>query len=146
MYYVAVRWPDSQDLMELEGFRENSYLINDEKGIKDFGSSAYFVDADWLAKVDRYKVPDEVWKAVERTCYGAYGELDLRDEKKFTEPVELTDGRKAIGFYVDDGEEGEPIIEVIIDDGEDVDYDCIYALDTKDAGEIADLIDLHDYE
>jgi stage V sporulation protein AE len=32
----------------LEGFKENSYLINDEKGIEEFGSSAYFVNTKWL--------------------------------------------------------------------------------------------------
>lgn len=46
--YVIVTWPASQELMEQEGFRENSYLINDEKGIEDFGSSAYFVKESWL--------------------------------------------------------------------------------------------------
>lgn len=34
--------------MELEGFEENSYLINDEKGIEKLGSSAYFVNTEWL--------------------------------------------------------------------------------------------------
>ena len=48
--YVVISWPDSQDLMDKEGFRENSYLVNDEQGIEDFGSSAYFVDEDWLNK------------------------------------------------------------------------------------------------
>jgi len=33
--------------MEIEGFRENSYLINDEQGLEDFGSSAYFVKYSW---------------------------------------------------------------------------------------------------
>jgi len=45
--FIVVTWPDSQDLMELDGFRENSYLINDEKGLDDFGSSAYFVNKKW---------------------------------------------------------------------------------------------------
>jgi hypothetical protein len=48
MAYAVVTWPESQALMELEGFEENSYLVNDEKGMEDFGSSAYFVDEDWL--------------------------------------------------------------------------------------------------
>jgi hypothetical protein len=30
-----------------DGFEEHSYLINDNKGMEDFGSSAYFVDVDW---------------------------------------------------------------------------------------------------
>lgn len=145
--YVVVSWPDSQNLMEREGFRENSYLVNDDKGIEDFGSSAYFVDEDWLNDLSETPTDaDEVWREVKDACYGAYGELDLRDEKKFTEPVELTDGRKAIGFYVDDDNDGDPIIEVIIDDGEDVDYDCIYALPNEDAGKIAELVDSCDYE
>ncbi len=48
--YIVVEWPESQKLMELDGFRENSYLINDEQGISEYGSSAYFVNAEWLAK------------------------------------------------------------------------------------------------
>lgn len=46
--YEVVCWPEIQDLMELDGFEENAYLVNDEKGIEDFGSSAYFVDVEWL--------------------------------------------------------------------------------------------------
>lgn len=42
--YVVVQWPEIQEIMTIEGFEEHSYLIND----KDFGSSAYFVDYDWL--------------------------------------------------------------------------------------------------
>lgn len=46
--FVVVTWPEVQDLMEQEGFEENSYLINDDKGLDDFGSSAYFVRESWL--------------------------------------------------------------------------------------------------
>lgn len=49
--YVAVSWPESQDLMEKEGFDENSYLINDDKGLEDFGPSSYFVNKEWLNKL-----------------------------------------------------------------------------------------------
>lgn len=45
--YIVVTWPYIQELMEIEGFKENSYLINDNKGMEDFGSSAYFVDKTW---------------------------------------------------------------------------------------------------
>ena len=51
--YEVVCWPNIQYLMEMEGFRENSYLINDEKGLEEFGSSAYFVNCDWLEKNTR---------------------------------------------------------------------------------------------
>ena len=46
--YVAITFPEIQEYMDLEGFDENAYLINDEHGINDFGSSAYFVRAEWL--------------------------------------------------------------------------------------------------
>ena len=49
--YVVVTWPDSQYLMELEDFKNHSYLINDDQGMQDFGSSAYFVEKNWLNKV-----------------------------------------------------------------------------------------------
>lgn len=46
--YEIVCWPEIQFLFGKEGFKQNAYLINDEKGIDDFGSSAYFVNSDWL--------------------------------------------------------------------------------------------------
>ena len=35
-------------MMELDGFVENSNLIDDDKGLLEFGSSAYFVNRKWL--------------------------------------------------------------------------------------------------
>ena len=29
--YTVIQWPEIQDIMELEGFRANSHLINDER-------------------------------------------------------------------------------------------------------------------
>ena len=46
--YVVITWPDIQYCMDEEGFDKHSYLINDEQGLEDFGSSAYFVDEEWL--------------------------------------------------------------------------------------------------
>lgn len=49
--FVIVTWSDNiQFFMEQEGFRENSYLINDEKGLDDFGSSAYFIRKSWYSE------------------------------------------------------------------------------------------------
>ena len=48
--YVVIQWPDVQYLMDKEGFEENSYLVNDDRGIEDFGSSAYFVNEEWYCK------------------------------------------------------------------------------------------------
>ena len=49
--YIPLSFPEVQDLFEQEGFDDNSYLINDEKGIKDFGPCAYFIKKKWLNKV-----------------------------------------------------------------------------------------------
>lgn len=46
--HIVVTWPEVQKLMDLEGFDDNSNLINNDKGLEDYGSSAYFVDVDWL--------------------------------------------------------------------------------------------------
>ncbi len=45
--YIIVTWPEIQDFQELDGFEDNSCLINDEKWIFDFGPSAYFIKEDW---------------------------------------------------------------------------------------------------
>lgn len=46
--FVIIGWPDIQDLMDLEGFKENSHLINDEEFLDTYGYSCYFVSEDWL--------------------------------------------------------------------------------------------------
>lgn len=51
--YEVVTWPECQMLMVLDGFQENAYLINDEQGINDFGSSAYFVNKAWLDEMTK---------------------------------------------------------------------------------------------
>lgn len=52
--YTVIQWPEIQAYMDIPGFRDNSYLVNDElvKGIEDFGSSAYFVDVQWLEGIN----------------------------------------------------------------------------------------------
>lgn len=49
--FEVVCWPESQMLMELDGFEENSYLVNDDRGLHEFGSSAYFVNRKWLEEI-----------------------------------------------------------------------------------------------
>ncbi len=46
--FKVVTWPLSQELMEIEGFEENSCLINDEPLLDQYGSSAYFVRYSWF--------------------------------------------------------------------------------------------------
>lgn len=45
--FEIIGWPDIQEFMELEDFRENATLIepNDNMGI---GSSTYLVNKEWL--------------------------------------------------------------------------------------------------
>lgn len=54
--YTVVTWPEVQLLLDSEGFREHSYLISDEQGLDDFGSSAYFVETEWILKNKGYKI------------------------------------------------------------------------------------------
>ena len=48
--YELVTWPEVQELMDVEGFRENACLANDEYFVDTYGSSAYFVSCEWLTK------------------------------------------------------------------------------------------------
>lgn len=50
--YTVVCWPEIQELMDKEGFEDHAYLINDDKGLDEFGSSAYFVDKEWLNQLE----------------------------------------------------------------------------------------------
>jgi len=45
--FIIVTWPESQYFIGMEG----CYLVNDDKGLDDFGSSAYFVQKDIYEKV-----------------------------------------------------------------------------------------------
>ncbi len=49
--YIVITWPEIQELQDVNGFNENAYLINDEQGLTDFGSSAYFVNKEWYNKI-----------------------------------------------------------------------------------------------
>ena len=48
--FVVITWPDIQDLMDEEGFEENSILINDGSLYEKYGDSAYMVNLNWLNK------------------------------------------------------------------------------------------------
>lgn len=58
---VIVCWPESQMLMEKEGFYENCSLINSERGLDVYGSSAYLVDEDWYQKFINGELSDAVY-------------------------------------------------------------------------------------
>lgn len=48
--FVVICWPDVQELMDEEGFEENSTLINDGPLYDKYGDSAYMVNLAWLEK------------------------------------------------------------------------------------------------
>lgn len=49
--FVVICWPDVQELMDEEGFEENSTLINDGPLYDKYGDSAYMVNLAWLEKI-----------------------------------------------------------------------------------------------
>ena len=61
MGYEIVCWPESQMLMEKEGFYDNCSLINSDRGLEEFGSSAYLVDKDWYQKFINGELSDAVY-------------------------------------------------------------------------------------
>lgn len=60
MEYVVVTWPDSQLLMDKKGFRNHCELINSEKGLELYGSSAYLVDKKWLSDVKQGLIQNDM--------------------------------------------------------------------------------------
>ena len=46
--YVICTWPDVQKLMGLDGFRENSVLMNEPWAVDMYGSQTYLVNRKWL--------------------------------------------------------------------------------------------------
>lgn len=56
--YEVVCWPESQNLMGKKGFFENCSLINSERGLDVYGSSAYLVKSEWYDKVLNGEIAD----------------------------------------------------------------------------------------
>ena len=134
--YIVVGWPEIQYLMEQDGFNENTYLVNDERGIEDFSSSAYFVNQDWYNEVTgtpKEKTPAQVgMEAMNKFVFFAlnfpgdfitkiWGErkpMNLSDHltQKFNHLYELYGSRAAlIAFYAElsDGNR-EKLLEFIL--------------------------------
>ena len=49
--YAIIGWPEIQEYMSLEGFRENSALITSNPHI-GIGSSTYLIDLGWLSSLE----------------------------------------------------------------------------------------------
>lgn len=48
--FEIVTWPEIQDYMTIDNFRENAILIVDT-----VGSSVYFVNTEWKRKIDNFR-------------------------------------------------------------------------------------------
>lgn len=46
--FIIIPWPEVQELMPLPGFDINASLATDEWTMSKYGSSAYFVNKQWL--------------------------------------------------------------------------------------------------
>lgn len=46
--FIIITWPESQMLFDIDGFQENSLLINDGPLYDEFGDSAYMVRQSWI--------------------------------------------------------------------------------------------------
>lgn len=46
--FTVITWPESQELLEIEGFEENSILINDGPLYDQYGDATYLVSLDFL--------------------------------------------------------------------------------------------------
>lgn len=49
--FTIIQWPDIQAFMDIEGFNTNACLANDNYFLDIYGSSAYFVNKNWLNKI-----------------------------------------------------------------------------------------------
>ena len=48
--YGIMTWPESQALMERDGFFDNCWLINDVEGFDTYGSCAFVYDKEWFGE------------------------------------------------------------------------------------------------
>lgn len=137
MAYIVIQWPDSQYYMGLEGFKENSYLINDKKGMKDFGSSAYFVNEEWLNELDASGIVEEVVEDCLHT-------LEDSEEYEFETPIELSNNLVATKFWADEGNED---VRVEIRQTEPTDAwredAFLSSMETEDAVKVAKAISIY---
>ena len=58
MGYTVVCWPESQNLMGKVGFFQNCSLINSQRGVDTYGSSAYLVNEEWYKQVEAGEISD----------------------------------------------------------------------------------------
>lgn len=55
--FTVVTWPEIQYYMTVDGFDENSHLIDDNEGLDEYGSSSYMVSVKWMLQMDLFDNP-----------------------------------------------------------------------------------------
>lgn len=85
--FIVITFPEIQEYQEIEGFKENSSLINDEPLLSKYGSSAYFVNIGWLSRTQR---ETEDWKdsPIENKEYLEEMNWDINDEEDNTGDID----------------------------------------------------------
>lgn len=46
--FVAISWPETQELLEKPGFEDNAVLINNRELYDEYGPQSYMVRKQWL--------------------------------------------------------------------------------------------------
>ena len=81
--FIIIQWPDIQEWMIEDGFEENAYLVNDEKGVEKYGSSAYFVNTLWIEEI--YKRNTKIGMYVNELMNEKFVNVPNEDIDKFVE-------------------------------------------------------------
>ena len=50
-HFIPVTWPEVQELMTYDDFRDNAVLITDGKLYQTYGDSAYLVNQEWYNRI-----------------------------------------------------------------------------------------------
>ena len=50
-HFIPITWPEVQELMEYNDFRDNAVLITDGKLYQTYGDSAYLVEEEWYNRI-----------------------------------------------------------------------------------------------
>ena len=151
--FVVETWPDSQTLMEKKGFHANAFLVNDDRGIEIFGSSAYFVNEDWLNENEGEDTPTND-ESHEDTYELAKQCFDCGEIVDIDNPFRLSGSDlDAVGFVID-SESRLMIISTptanctkyVKDiDKNELTYTDFFSLAFEDRDEIARILDNDEY-
>jgi hypothetical protein len=131
--FVVIGWPEVERLTGMKGFAENSYIVNDNRGMEEFGNNAYFVSEKWLKKVEEKNHPvkkETVPESIARRIF----------EKKQKANYYLVSGEI---LYLDASSPGEDGSYPVDNSEEGAFY---IPLEDKEVGLLRELLDDPEYE